>query len=160
MNEFKGISAFVEHLHKVKKENKMNNLGKTPYDLINKMRKMEPKTQEKVEMKMLKIRSNFARGRIVSFGNLNISFNEDGLGKVLATDREAVEAEMVRRPGRFFWEPEAEPVQAVVEEPVVEEVPEDIEVSVDSLEEEMTSVLEQVEEHKDSEVKKTRKSKK
>jgi len=159
MAEFKGIGAFVEHLHKADKEGKMNNLGKTPYDLVNAMRKMVPKTQEKVEMTMLKIRSNFARGRVVSFGDIHISFNDDGLGKVPATDREAVEAEMVRRPGRFFWEVEPEPVKAVAEVKPTEVVPEEIEVQVESLEEEMTAVLEQVEEQV-SEVKKPRKSKK
>ena len=157
MNEFKGIGAFVEHLHKVDKETKMKNIGKSPYEFVTAMRKMIPKTQEKVEMKMLKLRSNFARGRVVSFDNLHISFNDDGLAKVPAHDRATVEAEMVRRPGRYFWEVEPEP--EVVEAPKAEEVQEDIEVSVDSLQEEITAVLEQVEEQK-SEVKKTRKSKK
>ena len=157
MTEIKGIGAFVEHLHNVHKETKMNNLDKNPYELVTAMRKMVPKTQEKVEMKMLKLRSNFARGRVVSFDNLHISFNDDGLAKVPAHYKELVEAEMIRRPGRYFWEVEPEP--EVVETPQVEEAQEEIDISVESLEEEMTSVLEQVEEQK-SEVKKPRKSKK
>lgn len=156
----KGLSAFVEHLNTERKEAKMQSLDTTPYDNVLKMRTLVPKkTHGECKMKMLKIRSNFARGRVVSFDNLNIHFNLDGVAEVPEFDKEVIEGEMTRRPGRYSWVDES-PV--VVEEPevVAPEEPEEDEDSIDDLEKEMTAVLDEVEDQPVSEVKKSPKSKK
>ncbi len=67
----------------------------------------------------VKIKSNYARSLIVTLGDVNVSFDKDGVGTVEDHDLPAVMAYANLRPGRFWVLEEA---KAVVEELKVEEV--------------------------------------
>lgn len=64
--------------------------------------------------KMLKLRSNYARNRVVSFDSIHLSFDIDGICQVDAQLKAEIDRMMALRPGRFFW--------VLDETPVAEEV--------------------------------------
>lgn len=64
--------------------------------------------------KMLKLRSNYARNRVVSFDSIHLPFDIDGICQVDAQLKAEIDCIMALRPGRFFW--------VLDEAPVIEEV--------------------------------------
>lgn len=78
-------------------------------------------------MSTLTIKSNYARDRVVTFGDLVLRFNGQGIAKVPSHQRSVIQAEMRVRPGRYTIveaAPVTAPTPAPAPAPVVEAAPE------------------------------------
>lgn len=131
----KGTSALVTHMAEGAKKRSGKSLLQFQSDQQKAWRERDAKTVlEKAssnvsEEPMLKLQSNFARNRVVDFGSIFVTFNEDGIAEVPAHARAQIDAVRRRRPGRFNWvveqvaEPEVTPIAPaeVFEEPSLEE---------------------------------------
>lgn len=105
-------------------------------ELVNK----PPMAKQEVEhVRMLKLKSNYARNRTVSVGDFYLLFNGDGETEVPEHYRDGLELEMSRRPGRYRWVTDEPTVSA---EPTVVPEPEVVEEPSFSLEKEIEEVLE------------------
>lgn len=109
--------------------------GKSYSDVRMDMAKLvtKPTSRTEEETMTLKVRSNVKNRTILLDGRFPIVFGSDGIGKCPPQHRELFEREMAMKPGRFSFvveeptavEPEPEVVAPVVEEVVVEAVPEE-----------------------------------
>lgn len=74
---------------------------------------------------MLTVKSNYARDRavVINNGELVLVFDSEGIAKMPAHKREALQIEMTYRPGRYqiFEETVEKPVVEATPEPVIEE---------------------------------------
>lgn len=82
---------------------------------INKMRLLEVPEVKGQTMSMMKIRSNYARDKVIMIsGGIALRFDEKGLALVPPQYRENVLNEIHARPGRFWFEQEVAALPPVV----------------------------------------------
>jgi len=96
--------------------------------------------QEMKQVTMLKVKSNFAKNRTVSIGDFHIAFDSNGETLVPSHYKEALDREMIVRPGRYCWVEERLPEVTVVEENLDSQISPEEETF--SLEQEIEEVLE------------------
>lgn len=72
--------------------------------------------QEMKQVNMLKVKSNFAKNRTVSIGDFHIAFDSNGEVLVPSHYKEALDREMIVRPGRYWWVEEKLPEHIALDE--------------------------------------------